>query len=64
MVEVEVDGEYEIERGQSGQDVEEAIDVVNTKVVAGVHWCGQDRREGATYPPPLLGPPISELALN
>ena len=57
MVEVEVDGEYEIERGQSGQDVEEAIDVVNTKVVAGVQWCGQDRREGAGGNLPSPPPP-------
>ena len=33
----EVDGQSEVERDQPGQEVEQAIVVVNVKEVAGVH---------------------------
>ena len=35
----EVDGQSEVERDRPGQELEQTIDAVNTKEVAGVHWC-------------------------
>ena len=34
-----VDGQKQVEKDRPGQEVEQAIDAVNTKEVAGVHSC-------------------------